>query len=86
MKQSKSRLALTQFDIDQFRDELGYGDTRVELARAFLTMTSGAEKADLKPETLREFGKRLENPDDLMKGPGVLVWQNLMRCRGALKR
>lgn len=84
MDRPKQRLTITQSELDRIRDGLTADDPKIELARSFLTVTSGAAKADLSPELLREFGERLSNPDQLLQGPGILIWQNFRRTHGQL--
>ncbi len=75
---------LTHADLERLRLELDADNPKIELARTFLTISSGSEKADLNPAILKEFGETLSDPDAMIQGPGVLVWQNLMRRKGTL--
>ena len=84
MKNPFARHDLTHADLEQLRLELDTDNSKIELVRTFLTITCGSEKADLCPAILKEFGETLSDPDTMIQGPGVLVWQNLMRRKGKL--
>ena len=84
MQNPFARHDLTHADLEQLRLELEADNPKIELARTFLTISSGSEKADLNPAILKEFGETLSDPDAMIQGPGILVWQNLMRRKGKL--
>ena len=84
MDRPKQRMTITQTELDRIKDELMADDPKIELARSFLNLTGSMAKTDLSPELLREFGERLSNPDQLLQGPGILIWQNLRRSHGKL--
>ena len=84
MDRRNKRLTITQADLDQMRDELAAVNPDIKRARVFLARTNGVQVASLSPELLCLFGERLLEPEKLLQGPGLLIWQNLSRQKGGL--
>ncbi len=86
MKNLQEWQPITAKDLDEIRQDLVKDAPKIKLARRFLTMTGGAAKANLSPELLVLCGERLSDPEALLSGPNILIWQNQRRKKGAFRQ
>ena len=84
MKKSENRFWITEQDIELLRQQTIAEQPQIELAESFLGKVSAPDRSGLTPEILMAFGQSLGDPDQLLAGPNILLWQNIRRWKGRL--